>query len=215
MSTYTYDYPRPGLTSDIVLFRFSDTVLQVLLIKRRNYPFEGYWALPGGFVDEGETAEIAAERELKEETHIEGVQLEQIFTTSTPGRDPRGWTVSVIYAGFVKNMDQVKAGDDASEADWFAIDQLPDMAFDHEEVFQKVIIHLREMIHFKIFGYQLILKDFELADLKVLYNQLIEDKYVIDKLLDRLLGWQIVKIYEGRCSFNMQMVKTILTNGWY
>ena len=131
---YTYDYPRPALTVDAVVFRINNGKREVLLIRRKHYPFEGMWALPGGFVDMEETCEEAIERELLEETSLHAPGLQQLHTFSELGRDPRGRTISVTFFGLVDHSKSaVKGGDDASEARWFPFDQLPHLAFDHIE----------------------------------------------------------------------------------
>lgn len=131
---YTYDYPRPALTVDAVVFRNNNGKREVLLIRRKHYPFEGMWALPGGFVDMEETCEEAIVRELMEETSLHAPGLQQLHTFSALGRDPRGRTISVTFFGLVDHLNStVKGGDDASEARWFPLDQLPHLAFDHIE----------------------------------------------------------------------------------
>jgi 8-oxo-dGTP diphosphatase len=104
---------------------------EVLLIKRANEPFRGKWALPGGFVDKDEPLEDAAVRELKEETGLSNILLTQMHTFGNPGRDPRGHTVSVVFVGYLPLAAEAKAGDDAAEVDWFSLDKLPELAFDH------------------------------------------------------------------------------------
>lgn len=136
---YSYPYPRPGITVDAMLFQWSGNVLQLLLIKRGDEPFKGSWAFPGGFVDENETVEQAMERELREETGLIFTGMEQVYTASAPGRDPRGWTVSVVFLGCAGDeMPALQAGDDAAEADWHALDDLPSLAFDHDVIVEKV-----------------------------------------------------------------------------
>ena len=131
----TYDYPRPGLTVDLVIFTPSR---EVLLVQRHNEPFAGEWALPGGYVEELEPLEEAARRELKEETGVEVAELTQLMTVGEPGRDPRGWTVSVIYVALLKRKPRkVKAGDDAADAKWFPLDALPELAFDHAMIVER------------------------------------------------------------------------------
>ena len=129
-STAMNDYPRPMLTVDTVVLTVEPTP-SVLLIQRGNPPFAGAWALPGGFVDEGETVAEAAPRELEEETGLRVGPLEMLGVYDTPGRDPRGWTISVVYLARVPGRAEVRGGDDAREACWFAGDALPDLAFDH------------------------------------------------------------------------------------
>ena len=132
--TYTYPFPRPSVTVDIIIFRIYENEPEVLLIRRTNEPFKGKWALPGGFVDEDEPLENAAVRELKEETGLNGILLTQMHTFGNPGRDPRGHTVSVVYVGYLPLGSKTKAGDDASEAEWFMVNELPELAFDHDSV---------------------------------------------------------------------------------
>jgi 8-oxo-dGTP diphosphatase len=134
--TYNYPFPRPSVTVDIIIFRIFENEPEVLLIKRANAPFKGQWALPGGFVDKDEALEDAASRELKEETGLQGILLTQMHTFGNPGRDPRGHTVSVVYVGYLPVDAQAKAGDDAAETEWFRVDKLPDLAFDHDQVIQ-------------------------------------------------------------------------------
>jgi 8-oxo-dGTP diphosphatase len=133
---YCYPYPRPALTVDLVLLRISKSETCVLLIKRKHPPFTGQWALPGGFVDEGETLLHAASRELEEETHLQKHELVQIGIFAAPGRDPRGWTVSVAFMGIMNSNEKIspEAGDDAAEAAWFDISKLPYLAFDHRDI---------------------------------------------------------------------------------
>lgn len=131
---YTYAFPRPALTVDIIIFRINNNLPELLLIRRGNAPFKGKWALPGGFVDEDEPLEKAAERELKEETSLKGMLLTQMHTFGEPGRDPRGHTVSVVYVGYLPEGAVARAGDDAAQAAWFSLDDLPSMAFDHDKI---------------------------------------------------------------------------------
>jgi len=130
--TYTYTYPRPAVTVDALVFRNINSDIQILLIKRANPRFENMWAAPGGFMDMDETPEAAVVRELKEETGITGVTLFQYHTYGAIGRDPRHRTISIAYAGLITdNTQQAIGGDDAAEAAWFSIKQLPPLAFDH------------------------------------------------------------------------------------
>ena len=128
---FSYDYPRPALTVDVVVATREEPP-RVLLIRRKKEPFAGSWALPGGFVDENEKLADAARRELREETGVTAAELEQLYTAGDPGRDPRGWTVSVVYLAQV-DPTAVKpvAADDAQEVGWWPLDELPPLAFDH------------------------------------------------------------------------------------
>ena len=131
---HCYDHPRPSVTVDIVLFHHAGKALEVLLIKRASEPFKGQWALPGGFVDEDESLEAAAARELKEETGLYGISLQQIGAFGDPGRDPRGHTVSIAFAALLENRPEVKAGDDAEDARWHSGARPPKLAFDHKKI---------------------------------------------------------------------------------
>lgn len=115
------NYPRPSLTADICVFRRKDEGLELLLVKRGGHPFLGCWATPGGFVNSKETADEAAARELEEETHVAGLALEPVGLFSTPGRDPRGWTISYAFCALDDTGAIAKAGDDAAKAIWFKV----------------------------------------------------------------------------------------------
>ena len=125
---YTYEYPRPSITVDCIIFGLDDSQqLKVLLIQRDRDPFAGKWALPGGFVEMDESLEDAARRELQEETGVENVFMEQLYTFGTPGRDPRGRVISVAYFALVNlSAHTVKAETDAREERWLAIDGVPE-----------------------------------------------------------------------------------------
>ncbi len=134
---HTYDYPRPAVTVDAVIFKKEDDRLWILLIQRDRYPFEGMWALPGGFVEMDETLEESVAREVEEETGLKGLLFVQLYTFGDPGRDPRGRTVTVVYCAMAHADAQVTAGDDARHACWFEAGKLPDLAFDHAGILQK------------------------------------------------------------------------------
>lgn len=127
------------VTVDVVLFKKYLNISQILLIKRKNEPFRDYWALPGGFVDENEDLEIAAKRELGEETSIDLSKLVQIKAYGKPFRDPRSHMVTVAFLGEVEEEVIGEAADDAKELAWFAIDELPDLAFDHHDIVMDAI----------------------------------------------------------------------------
>lgn len=136
MTTYEYEFPRPAVSVDLIVSGGAPDRPCVLLIRRASEPFAGAWALPGGFVDEGERLEDAARRELAEETGLEFTgPLVQAGAFGDPGRDPRGWTVSIAFAGRVgAELPQVTGGDDAAYAAWHPLDELPELAFDHDEL---------------------------------------------------------------------------------
>ena len=158
--SFTYDYARPAVTADSVLFAMRAEDLAVLLIKRKGNPYRGAWALPGGFVNENEPLERAAARELLEETGISGVPLEQLGAFGDPGRDPRGHTVTVAYYSFVVVDTQPVAADDAAEAAWHPLKELPlpswggtppvksglKLAFDHAQIIDAARRRLQERL---------------------------------------------------------------------
>lgn len=142
---YEYEFPRPALTADVALFCGDEADRRVLLIRRGAEPFLGNWALPGGFVDEGEAVEAAARRELAEETGIAWTgPLIQAGAFADPGRDPRGWTATMVYTAWVGEIPlRASAGDDAAEAEWHRVRSLPALAFDHNHVIAKCVAELK------------------------------------------------------------------------
>lgn len=144
---YTYAYPRPSVTVDVIILKDILTKPQLLLIERKHEPFKNKWALPGGFVDIDEEIEGAAYRELKEETFISEVNLEQFKTFGKIGRDPRGRIISIVYFGILEISGQeIKAGDDAKDLNWFDIENLPELAFDHREIIDLFLSKKEELL---------------------------------------------------------------------
>ena len=140
VSPYAYEYPRPMVTLDAVVFSVNGGETKVLLIRRGNPPFEGQWALPGGFVEMDETLDAGVARELQEETGVSGVDLEQFYTFGNPGRDPRGRSITVAFMGYADAENcEVQGGDDAAEARWFPTNGLPPLAFDHADIVQRAL----------------------------------------------------------------------------
>lgn len=141
---YKYKYPRPTLTVDCAVFRKVDDEWCVLLIRRNTDPFKGCWALPGGFVDMHEDLADAAHRELKEETNVVGVHLEQLGAYGAVDRDPRERIVTVVYWGIMRtSQEDIQAGSDASETEWFNINALPKLGFDHWEILQDALKRMK------------------------------------------------------------------------
>lgn len=171
---FTYEYARPALTVDCVVFGFDGSGLQVVLIRRGLEPFIGKWALPGGFVEMDEDLENAARRELLEETSLSGIFLEQLHTFGTPNRDPRGRVVSVAYYALVRPDQHPAKGDtDAAEAIWHPADSLPPLAFDHALIFAKALERLRGKIRYQPVGFELLPKHFTLTQLQTLYQAIL------------------------------------------
>jgi 8-oxo-dGTP diphosphatase len=172
---FTYDYPRPAMTVDCVVFGFSvDAALKVLLIRRKLPPYEGDWALPGGFVQMEESVDAAAARELQEETGVSDVFLEQLYTFGALGRDPRDRTISVAYYALINLSEHpIQAATDASDAKWFELSDLPSLGFDHEEILEVAIARLRAKIRYEPIGFELLPKAFTLSQLQRLYEQIL------------------------------------------
>jgi len=141
---YVYDYPRPAVTSDVAILRL-EKFPEILLVQRRDPPFPKMWALPGGFMELEETLEEAARRELLEETGIRAGELIRFETYDKPGRDPRGRTITQVFVMiWNEEMGAPKAGSDAAALQWFSLDKLPALAFDHLEIITDVIQTIRK-----------------------------------------------------------------------
>jgi len=177
---HTYEFPRAALTVDCVVFGLDDEDLKVLLIQRGMDPFEGKWALPGGFVRLEETLEEAALRELEEEAGLTKVFLEQLFTFGTVDRDPRERVVTVAYYALVNIRDhRVQAATDACDAAWFAVSDTPTLAFDHEEILEVALARLKGKVRYQPIGFELLPRKFTLRQLQHLYETVLERE--IDK----------------------------------
>ncbi len=172
---FTYEYPRPAVTVDCIIFGYkAGDALRVLLIQRSGQPFRGAWALPGGFVEMDEDLETAALRELEEETGVRDVFIEQLFTFGAPGRDPRGRVISVAYYALVNLSEHpVRAASDADEAEWFTIDNLPQLAFDHAMILEVALTRLQGKVRYQPIGFELLPEQFTLSELQQLYESIL------------------------------------------
>ncbi|HTM19935.1 MAG TPA: NUDIX domain-containing protein [Kofleriaceae bacterium] len=174
MKKYSYDWPRPGVTVDCVVFGLGDGDLQVLLIRRKLEPFAGRWALPGGFVHMDENLEEAARRELLEETGVTRVYLEQLYTFGDADRDPRDRIITVAYYALTKRIEhQVDAATDAGGAAWFPVDDLPPLAFDHKRIVAAALDRLRGKVRWAPIGFELLPPRFTLSELQQLYEVIL------------------------------------------
>ncbi|MDE6856533.1 MAG: NUDIX hydrolase [Muribaculaceae bacterium] len=169
---YCYKYPHPAVTTDCVIFGFDSEELKVLLIERGITPYKGHWAFPGGFLNPNETAEEGARRELREETGLDSAHIEQLHTYSTPDRDPRERVITIAYIALVRIQD-VRGGDDAADAGWFPVENVPPLAFDHGEILRDALRRLRERIYFYPLGYELLPEKFTLKELQTLYEAVL------------------------------------------
>ena len=166
--------PTISVTVDVVLFTIKDGTLCALLVKRKNRPFAGRWALPGGFVEADETLEAAARRELREETGARGVYLEQLYTFGDPRRDPRGRVISVAYFALLDwKAVAVRAASDAKEARWLPVDAMPNLAFDHAAIVAYAKQRLRYKLEYTTVGFQLLPRHFTLGELQRVYEAIL------------------------------------------
>jgi 8-oxo-dGTP diphosphatase len=176
----TYDvshFDRPSVTVDLVIFTLRQDQLQVLLIKRKHWPFEGMWALPGGFVHMDESLEKAARRELEEETGVQDVYLEQLYTFGKPDRDPRTRVITVAYFALVSSDHlELRPATDAANADWFPATTPPPLAFDHADILSYAITRLRYKLEYSAVGFQLLPGEFTLTELQTAYETILDEK---------------------------------------
>jgi 8-oxo-dGTP diphosphatase len=198
----TYDiaqYERPSVTVDVVIFSILDEELKVLLIKRKIWPYEGMWAIPGGFVKMDESLEDAAYRELAEETGVrEDVYLEQLYTFGRPQRDPRTRVITVAYFALV-SADKInpRAADDAEEVGWFSVYHSPALAFDHAEILDYALTRLRYKLEYSAVGFQLLPERFTLRELQDAYEIILGTKLDKGNFRSKLRKTQVVEMVDG------------------
>lgn len=170
---YTYKYPHPAVATDCIVFSFDGQSLKVLLIERGGTPFKGMWAFPGGFLNMDETAEAGALRELREETGLRPQHIEQLQCFSAPDRDPRERVLSIAFLVLTK-MAEVKGSDDAAQARWFDLNDLPLLAFDHALILRTALSRLRESVCRRPAGFELLPEKFTLEELHRLYEAILD-----------------------------------------
>ena len=169
---YTYDYLRPAVTTDCIVFGFDGRELKILLIERGLEPYKGAWAFPGGFLKMDETAEQGALRELKEETGLDLNYLKQVGAFSAVNRDPRDRVITIAFYALAKKSS-VQGGDDAASAQWFPIDDVPPLAFDHDYILRKTMEKVRHDLHFEPIGFGLLDDEFTIPELQRLYEAIL------------------------------------------
>lgn len=190
----TYEYPRPALTVDIVVFGIDEDDLKVMLIQRDLAPYEGQWALPGGFVRVDETLDDAARRELAEETGLKDIYLEQLYTFGAIDRDPRERVVTVAYYALV-NLEghDVRAATDARNAAWFPVNELPHLAFDHHTILDVAHQRLRGKVRYQPIGFELLPEHFTLRQLQHVYEVILDRELDKRNFRKKVLAMEIVK----------------------
>ncbi|MGA7725582.1 MAG: NUDIX domain-containing protein [Opitutaceae bacterium] len=192
--SYTYKHPHPAVTVDGVVFGFDDADLKLLLIKRKIEPFQGQWALPGGFVLEQEGLEEAARRELADETGITRLYLEQLYSFGEPSRDPRERVISIAYYALVKLADhRVRAASDAQEVAWFPVAELPSLAFDHEKIVEVGLRRLKAKVRYEPIGFELLPEKFTLGELQRLYETVLEQNLDKRNFRKKILGMELLE----------------------
>ncbi len=191
---FQYQFPRAALTVDCVVFGLDEVDLKVLLIQRDIPPFEGRWALPGGFVRLEETLEEAAQRELAEETGIRDVFLEQLYTFGDVHRDPRERVVTVAYYALVNLQGHtIQATTDARNAAWFALDDTPPLAFDHDRILQTAYERLKGKVRYQPIGFELLPDKFTLRHLQHLYEKVLDRELDKRNFRKKILGMGLLQ----------------------
>lgn len=196
---YQYDYERPALATDCVIFGFDGGELKLLLIEREKEPFKNKWALPGGFVFMKETTEECAKRILLEKAGIKNVFIEQLYTFSELDRDPRERIVSVAYFALVdKQQYEVIAGRDTLKAEWFELSKLPKLAFDHSKIVKAGFQRLKGKVSYQPIGFELLNEKFTLTQLQALYESILEIEIDKRNFRKKILGMGLLKALEEK-----------------
>ncbi|MBO5581880.1 MAG: NUDIX hydrolase [Bacteroidales bacterium] len=170
---YTYQYPHPAVTTDCVIFGYDlREGLSILLVQRGIDPFKGRWAFPGGFLRMDEDADTGARRELMEETGFEAESITQFGAFTAVDRDPRERVITIAYLALVRKGD-VQGGDDAADARWFPVTAVPPLAFDHDRILRIALERLKEQIHFRPVGFELLPEVFTMSQLQALYEAIL------------------------------------------
>lgn len=190
---YIYEYPRPAVTTDCVIFGFDGGELKVLLIEREIEPYKNYWALPGGFINMDEDAETCARRKLQEETMLENIYIEQLFTFSAADRDPRYRVISIAYYALVKLLDySACAGIGTNRVKWFPLSEVPPLAFDHTDILEMAKQRLKGKIKYQPVGFELLPEKFTMPELHRLYEIILETAIDRRNFRKKILGFDLL-----------------------
>ena len=199
---YQYKYEHPAVTTDCVIFTYEDWKLKVLLVKRGGEPYKGKWALPGGFLQNDETAMEGALRELREDTGLAASAVVELGVFSDPNRDPRERVITIAFYALVKPSEVVGV-DDADEAAWFPIDELPQLAFDHADIINAAMERIRRDIHFEPIGFDLLDDEFTIPDLQRLYEIILGVKFDRRNFQRKILSSGILEEADGPAEIAM------------
>jgi 8-oxo-dGTP diphosphatase len=214
--TFTYDYPRPMVTVDILLYRYAQSTLETLLVQRKHPPFKGKWALPGGYVEMNEKLIDAASRELFEET---GVKLDFLFPLTyadNPDRDPRGRTISFIFGGIASPpFPEVRGGDDTSHAEWYSLMNPPELAFDHDDIIHISWKQLKHQLQSRFLILAFLPLRFSLSDLEQLFQKIYPRSNRISEWLKQALEHNIVKEDSQNEFERIQSTKILYTSSFF
>ena len=193
--TFSYEYPHPAVTTDVVVFTILDGRLSILLVERANPPHQGCWALPGGFLDIDEDLDACAARELEEETGISGLYLEQLYTFGATHRDPRERVISVTYYALVPQdaLAAPRAASDAAAVAWHAFDELPPLAFDHAQIIEKAHRRLVAKLDYSTIAFQFMPETFTLRELQCVYEALLNQPLDKRNFRKRILSLGLVE----------------------
>jgi len=190
---YTYEYPRPAVTVDCIIFGFDKEQVKVLLTKRAIEPYLGKWAFPGGFINEGETADDCARRKLSEEAGLKDIFMEQLYTFSDLDRDPRYHVISIAYYALVRSTDYIlEAGLDTEDVQWFSLGELPELAFDHANILDVAVDRLKGKISYQPIGFELLPEKFTLPELHKLYEAVLQKTIDRGNFNKKILGMKLL-----------------------
>lgn len=219
-------FHKPSVTVDCVVFGLDhSSEVRVLLIKRAYEPFKNYWALPGGFIKENEDLDTAARRELEEETGVKNLFIEQLYTFGQPDRDPRGHVISVAYYALVNLEEHPASGaTDASEAKWFKISEVPELAFDHATILDVAIKRLDSKVRYQPIGFELLPEKFTLSELQKLYETILGQELNRRNFRSKILKMGILEQLERQkdvphrpaflYQFNQEKYEELTKNGF-
>jgi len=224
---YFYNYPRPAVTTDCIVFGFDKGDLKVLLVERGIKPYQGQWALPGGFLAMEENADNCARRILEGETGLEKIFMEQLYTFTQPDRDPRYRVISIAYYALVKLVDyNPMAGENTNNVKWFSLEEVPELAFDHRAILEKALERLKGKIKYQPIGFELLPEQFTMPELHQLYETVLGISLDRRNFRKKMLSYNLL-IDHGECikgaanrapkiySFDREQYEELSKKGFY
>lgn len=203
--TYTYEYPRPSVTLDAAVLRTPELKYpEILLIQRKNPPFQGLWAIPGGFLEMEETPLNGAARELQEETGLTDLPLKPLFTCGEPERDPRGRTITIVFGCLIRDTSLSPSGqDDAAAAEWFSLKNLPEMAFDHKRVIMQIEASLIWQASRSVIGSEVFHNIASARDIQRLHHNILGK--TDENFIENAVNQGLLKMRDGICEYITQI----------